>query len=134
MIKNPFETLSKLAEEYCAKIEHLNSARILKFNKSEVLVEVTVPEDVLEWFIDAKTENGQSTLEWWCEYEGYDKASREELVNRMSSDIDTIVRGLLVRDIRITAIPKSFLSKCLFQPTRYNLEWLHDRNWEVALE
>jgi hypothetical protein len=54
----------------------------------DLICEVTIPHDVLEWFASVKRGNDQEEV-WsdWMDYDGYDDRSRKELEAEMANDI-----------------------------------------------
>ena len=133
MNKLPTDTLDNLAQVSGAESRICGEAKILKFENSDITVVVTVPFDVLEWFVDASELRGNAKTHWSCDYEGYDDTPREKLVNRMCSDIETIVGGLFEGEIRLAKRRSSLLSEFFQLQARYELEWKSNGNWEVAL-
>ena len=54
----------------------------------DLICEVTVPHDVLEWFASVKHRRDKTEL-WsdWMDYSGYDDSPREKLEVEMAGDI-----------------------------------------------
>jgi hypothetical protein len=54
----------------------------------DLICEITVPHDVLEWFASVKHRPDRTEL-WsdWMDYSGYDDKPREKLETEMASDI-----------------------------------------------
>jgi hypothetical protein len=54
----------------------------------DLICEVTVPHDVLEWFASVKHRRDKTEL-WsdWMDYSGYDDTPREKLEAEMAGDI-----------------------------------------------
>lgn len=66
----------------------------MKVKRGEITIAVTVPFDVLEWFIDVM--DGQTVVvHEWSDYEGYDDTPKEDLARSMESDVDGFVSKLL---------------------------------------
>lgn len=133
MNASPNEMLNKLSDEHGLALQAVGDAQVLQFQKNGIDVTVTVPFDVLEWFIDASEVGSVAATDWWCDYSGYDDTPHEGLASTMSSDIEELVSGLLVRRLRLFRPPASLFSKIQHLPARYRLEWWIDERWEEAL-
>ena len=132
-MNKPIETLDNLATASGLSLYIRGEAKVLMFENSGITIEITVPLDVLEWFVDASQSSSSAKLHWWCDYEGYDDTPRETLVDCMSSDIETIVGGLLEREIRLARQPASLISKLLRREARFQLDWKINGIWDDAL-
>ena len=54
----------------------------------DLICEVTVPHDILEWFASVKHRRNKTEL-WadWMDYSGYDDRTREQLEAEMADDV-----------------------------------------------
>lgn len=105
----------------------------MRLHNSGFSIEITVPFDVLEWFINVSNMECATSVNWWCDYCGYNKTPQKELVSEMASDIDRIVCGLATRRLRMLSSQMSKLSKFLGTAPQYQLEWMINGQWESAL-
>ena len=133
MTNEPVKMLTKLAHEHNVTLETRGGSQVMSFIRSGLIIEVTVPFDVLEWFINVSNSDGSASMGWWCDYCGYDKTPLAELASRMASDIDKLVSGLGKRQLRLIPLQKSRLARFLRSPTQHQLDWLIDGQWEEAL-
>jgi hypothetical protein len=100
------------------------AALTLTLVRGPLSVVVTVPETVLEWFVDVVNEaSGLQASDWW-DYAGYDNSSREQLDLQMAADIAGFLESLLVRQLRLRPGKR---------PDRSVLEWLVEGEWRRAV-
>ena len=96
----------------------------LSVARGDVHVTVTVPESVLEWFVDAERSVSGSRASDWTDYERYDKTPRAELERDMADDVQSFVTRLIERDLRYVEDAKN--------PAQGVLEWFVDGEWRQA--
>lgn len=116
-------------------------ARELDLTRNGVTVRVTVPDDVLEWFVDV-LEGNALVAQGWMDYQGYDETPQEALAQSMTSDISEFLEKLLQRDLRLVLVKpgqvEAFVKTYLRGTTklfrkRCILEWDVDGTWEQAM-
>lgn len=93
-------------------------ACVLELSRHGIVVKVTVPDEVLEWFVDV--EEGD-VHDWW-DYTGYDDTPADQLAEEMTADIAIFVGWLLTRKLRIRRKSGSNV-----------LEWLNEEEWNQAI-
>ena len=79
------------------------AARILEISRCGLILRITVPDEVLEWFVEV-VDGGAAIAEDWCDYEGYDDLPRSELAQTMVNEVHEFVSSLLERDLRVTML------------------------------
>ena len=102
--------------------EHLE----LSVTHGTILVVVTVPDEVLEWFVDASDETCGRKVSDWCDYTGYEDTPPEQLAVDMAGDVSAFAQSLLSRHLRFAERHGLFRSKAA-------LEWKVDGVWEQAV-
>ena len=55
--------------------------------RGEIEVRVVVPEDILEWFVEAELRSSGLRATDWYDYEGYDETPLFELEAQMVEDV-----------------------------------------------
>ncbi len=116
-------------------------ARELELARDGVMVRVTVPDNVLEWFVDV-TESDCVVAQDWADYEGYDDTPPEALAVSMTEDIAEFLEKLLQCDLRLVpgepGVFDDFARKYFRRkkkPARKKciLEWEVDGAWKQAV-
>jgi hypothetical protein len=98
-------------------------AIVLSLSRPELLVVVTVPLEVLEWFVEASDPTNGSRVQDWCDYEGYDSTATEQLDRDMADDVEHFVDRLLRRELRLGKRGGD----------RISLEWKVGEAWRQAI-
>ena len=80
-------------------------AKAYEVARSGISVEVTVPDEVLEWYVSVK-QGGEERTSDWCDYAGYDDTPIVELARSMVDDISRFLELLLSSKIRIDSTGK----------------------------
>jgi len=107
-------------------VHELESAWSVRVPKGDGLViELTIPRDVLEWFVTAYDKAGAKTWSDWVDYCGYERGeSVERLAVEMSDDIDRFIATLLqATAFRVVSSP-SLLG------AYSTAEWQVDGQWQ----
>ena len=97
-----------------------NESLELTLVRGDIEVRVLVPENVLEWFVDAKPRSARSGASDWFDYEGYDETPFSQLEQDMAEEMATYVTQLLERDLR-------------YVEDKNVLEWSVDGQWQQAV-
>ncbi len=82
-------------------VRQTGEAKTYEIDSPGVSAIVTVPDDVLEWFIDV-TVDGRTVASDWCDYAGYDDTPEPELTEAMVDDIRRMLEVLLGCKHRVT--------------------------------
>jgi len=79
-----------------------NAWRIVITKGKDYFCEVTVPHDVLEWFVCVKR-RGEEKEQWsdWMDYGGYDDTAKEELESQMADDVAGFVDRVSISELRL---------------------------------
>jgi hypothetical protein len=112
------EAVRKFARVAGASLDEGPAALVLRVTRNDVIVTLTVPRDVLEWFVDVADAAGVVTSDW-CDYEGYDDTPRELLHNDMATDVEQFLVAITSRPIRIVRAARA----------KPRLEWFHETRW-----
>ena len=88
--------------------------------RGDIEVRVTVPENLLEWFVDAKPRGARSGASDWFDYEGYDETPFAALEQDMAEEMSAFVDQLIERDLR-------------YVEEKNVLEWSVDGQWQQAV-
>jgi len=99
---------------------HGESAQIA-LRHDDIVVTVTVPDSVLEWYVDVDDSAG-SSIHDWCDYTGYDRTPVDQLAQDMADDIAQFLDRLSSRPLRVSRTSK--------KPT---LEWFDAGVWSQAV-
>jgi hypothetical protein len=106
-----------------ARVATKGEAVELSLHRSSLHVAVTVPLTVREWFVTASDRTSGAKVEDWCEYDGYDASSAEQLDRDMAKDVVAFVEKLIGRELRLAARPDTHIA----------LEWKVGETWEQAI-
>jgi hypothetical protein len=106
-----------------ARVARKGEAVELSLYRSSLHVAVTVSLTVHEWFVEALDRTSGAKVEDWCDYDGYDPTTAEQLDRDMAHDVDTFVERLLERELRLAAR----------HGTHVALEWKVGELWEQAV-
>jgi hypothetical protein len=120
------DLITKLRQKSELRIAERSSCWEVRLTKSEGLVfEITVPKDVLEWFVTARqTPTGEDTWSDWMDYYSVNNETDAELASDMQRDIEQFVDRLNVSTFRILE------SRTLFGRRRQRLEWKSNGDWQ----
>ena len=141
MTKSHSQALERFDSSPDVSLRISGAAKVLEAKRGGLTIRVTVPDDVLEWFVDVVDGTAVVLQDWW-DYEGYDDTPKEALAQSMASDIDDFLVKLLERDIRLVPATRTriddFVAKLLHRdiklfPTKPTLEWMTNGSWEQAL-
>jgi hypothetical protein len=95
----------------------------LSLHRAALHVAVIVPVAVLEWYVEASNRTSGARVEDWCDYEGYDSSTAEQLDRDMANDVGTFVARLLSSELRLDARDSTGVA----------LEWKVGERWEQAV-
>ncbi len=126
MFKQTTQVLHDSARAQGASVRELGSATVLTVKRNDCMVEITVPHEVLEWFVSAGQVESDRNVQDWCDYTGYDSTSMDSLADDMADDLRAFICALLERPIRFASTKKLLR-------TRNTLEWLTSSGWERAI-
>lgn len=84
-------------------------------------VEVSVPYEVLEWFVSVR-KDGQEVWSNWVDYYAVDGETEIELADEMQREIDAFVSIPKIAELRVAA-KHPFCEKS-------TIEWRHRDAWE----
>jgi hypothetical protein len=126
MTSPPVQALLEFASEPAVGIRELGQCLELTIDRAEARILVTVPREVLEWFVDATCVATSRKVSDWCDYRGYDDTPEEELAVEMARDVRAFVRALIERPLRFREQRRLLRRKLV-------LEWQHDGRWSSAV-
>lgn len=86
-------------------VRQKGEAKAYEVARSDICVEVTVPDEVLEWYISVKLDGEKLTSDW-CDYAGYDDTPVAELTKSMVDDISRFLELLISSRLRIESTGK----------------------------
>ncbi|MFL6660245.1 MAG: hypothetical protein ACJ8GW_19320 [Massilia sp.] len=106
-MKNLLERLrDALGIELCEQ----GAAGVLLVHKPDQLkFKITVPYEVLEWFVEAYDDSGTIWSDW-ADYYAIDGEPREQLASDMQADIARCVTALARAELRVRLEPTAFKS------------------------
>jgi hypothetical protein len=95
------EFVEDVVGRYELVLERVGEASVIKVPKQHDLIfEVTIPDDVLEWFVVAFS--GASVVwEDWCDYYPLEKDVEERLAAEMRTDVERFVAALVEGEFRV---------------------------------
>lgn len=114
----PIEAVRKFAHLAGVSLDEGPATLVLRVTRNDVVVTLTVPRDVLEWFVNVADAVGEVTSDW-CDYEGYDDTPRELLHEEMATDVEQFLLAITSRPIRTVREPGA----------KPRLEWFHETRW-----
>lgn len=89
-----------------------------RLRASGIEVVITVPRNVLEWWVEAM--EGECRVQDWCDYEGYDSTPRDQLEKDMRADVLSFFTATTTRPLR-------------FSNSKQSLEWEAQGRWQQAV-
>ena len=141
MSKHLNQVLDKFEGHPDVSLRVSGEARELDLTRGGVTVRVTVPDDVLEWFVDV-LEGNALVAQDWMDYQGYGDTPQEALAQSMTSDISEFLEKLLQCDLRLVPVKpgqvEAFVKTYLRRDTKLFrkkciLEWGAGGTWEQAV-
>ena len=95
------EFSENLAGQYSLSMARAAEASVVEVRKPHDLTfEVTIPDNVLEWFVVARS--GASVVwEDWCDYYPLEKDVTERLADEMRTDLQRFVAALVEGEFRV---------------------------------
>jgi hypothetical protein len=106
-----------------ARVQTKGDAVEFSLHRPALQVRVTVPVTALEWFVEASDRSSGARVEDWCDYEGYDTSSNEQLDRDMADDVGKFLEQLLRSELRMAKLGAS----------KVVLEWKIGEVWEQAV-
>jgi hypothetical protein len=106
-----------------AQVLSRGEAVVLVLDRLGIQVTVTVPTNVLEWWVEAASGAAGLCVKDWCDYQGYDSAPWAQLDLDMAADVTQFVAGLLNRELRLVQTGRP-------APV---LEWVVENEWCQAV-
>jgi len=97
--------LARLRDENGVELVEKAEGSILRISKpAEIVFDVTIPDAVLEWFVDVRDSSGSVWSEW-ADYYPINKETKDQLLLNMESDIERFVTVLLKSEVRVLYNP-----------------------------
>ena len=106
-----------------ARVSTKAQAVTLSLHRATLQVTVTVPVSVLEWTVEASDRSSGASVEDWCDYEGYEQSTVEQLDINMAADVEKFIDLLLRSELRLDERDRS----------RVTLEWKVGDAWLQAI-
>ncbi len=125
-----FPKVTQVLRDYAnaegVSMRELDAALVMTVQREDFEVEITVPHEILEWFVSVSQAESDNHVQDWCDYTGYDATPIDSLADDMAGDLRTFINALLERPTRF-ASTKGALG------TRHALEWLTTSGWSSAV-
>jgi len=84
-----------------ASVAERGEAVQLHVKRDTLEVIVTVPRTVREWFVEATDVATGTRTEDWCDYDGHDSLTTEQLDINMAEDVSRFVQQLLSSELKL---------------------------------
>ena len=110
--------IEALRRDTRVSVSELEAAWTIRIPKSELAIEVTIPRDVLEWFVTATNPDGHEVWRDWRDYNATSGAPGEQLVADMERDVRWFVEQAAAQAVRVSR-----------SDGRSILEWQIDGGW-----
>lgn len=111
IITNDFSLFSTKNEiEY--SIDNQNTQKLKTKLNNNILVEITIPSDIFEWFINVFDDKNVKLISDWYEVYGEKK---EDLIKERQLEIETFIQNIINNKIRFVQNKKGFILTSLFQ-------------------
>ncbi len=111
IITNDFSLFSTKNEiEY--SIDNQNTQKLKTKLNNNILVEITIPSDIFEWFINVFDDKNVKLISDW--HDGYDD-KKEVLIKQRQLEIETFIQNIINNKIRFVQNKKGFILTSLFQ-------------------
>lgn len=143
MAQSPYQLLDQFGSRAGVSVRASGGAKTLEYRQPGITVRITVPDEVLEWFVDVLDGAATVVVQDWSDYDGYSSPSRERCAELMASDIVEFISNLLSRDIRMTVAKERTLFGVLVSrllkkevgplKEKQILEWMNNGSWERAI-
>jgi hypothetical protein len=108
-----------------AELSAEGDAARLRVTRGRVVVSITVPKSILEWFVDAADPHAGLAVSDWCDYTGYGESRAAVLEEQMAADTALFVERLLASELRVSAA-NTTASKVV-------MEWRINGAWAQAI-
>jgi len=128
MLATPEDLIDKYRGNTDVSVYRSGEAHVIEFGRQNISVKVTVPDEVLEWFVDVH-QSGQLVAQDWCDYCGYDQTPIEDLTRDMAEEVDQFLARLLATKLRVTQRDKTWI----FGRKKSILESLDGGGWRQAV-
>jgi len=93
--------LARLRDENGVELVGKAEGFILRISKpAGIVIDVTIPHAILEWFIDVRDSSGSVWSEW-ADYYPINNETKDQLLLDMESDIERFVTVLLQSEVRV---------------------------------
>lgn len=118
MLSSPQDVLDLYRANSDVSVHRSGEAHSIVLSRPDISVAITIPDEVLEWFVEV-TQLDQVIATDWCDYVGYDDTPPPDLGRDMANDIDRFVKSLLGCELRVSSVGKKSI-----------LEGLVDGGWK----
>ncbi|SRR5690606_8941217 len=76
---------------------------LVNIDRFEVSLSILIPRSVLEWWVEVDDRVRGEKFQDWCDYEGYDAMSAQELAEDMRADVVRFIENAVSRPLRVVA-------------------------------
>lgn len=93
--------LSRFVDERAITLSETTGHVTLSIVRPEVSLSVLIPKLVLEWWVEVNDASSGRKVVDWCDYAGYDAATKQELSEDMRTDVMRFVENVVARPLRV---------------------------------
>ena len=113
---------SKVAE--CNVVEQQNAIELV-VRRNGLVITITVPHEVFEWFVDVEDRAAGLKAHDWYDYARYESGRASNFDREMAADLRSFIENIAERPLRmIDADPRKSSGV---------LEWQQDGTWAAAV-
>ncbi len=76
---------------------------LVHIDRFEVSLSILIPRAVLEWWVEVDDRATGGKFQDWCDYQGYDASSVQELSEDMRADVVRFIENVVARPLRVVA-------------------------------
>jgi len=94
--------IEALRRDARVSVSDAEEAWAVRIPKSELVIEVTIPRDVLEWFVTATDSDGHELWRDWTDYNATSGETREQLAAVMERDLRWFMEQAATQTVRVS--------------------------------
>lgn len=106
-----------------SELVELQNAIELRLQRAGLMIVITLPNDVPEWFVDVEDFGTSLKFHDWYDYAGYERSTVEQTDRDIAADLRLLVRHMLENPLRVRAVRQRGTKAVL--ESQVNGAWKH---------